>query len=358
MSDGLRLRRATEADIARGLACCAATGRLTSDRLPWSPNTACWRSKPPKAPTTCWRESPRCAGAGASARRRHRRAGQGAEARSGPPRRPAYDRAAHGRATARRRACRHRGAWRASVDHRRAWRAVARAADNARISSSSGVRATGRIGMHPTAGRHDSSWSPREEFGRRARRRADAALAAAARRPVAFAGVGGRAHGRAGHRKPVRHRPSLSIVGFGADSARNCRLSCAASGETADAVMAAAARRADHHRQPGLHPPGRAPRARGRAGYPDRQLCAADGLGLAAVARARDAPLVDEVLAILPFEPHALRAARRPALHLCGPSPDRDATDLRPTPPSAPGARVRRSCWCCREAGERNRPSS
>ena len=59
--------------------------------------------------------------------------------------------------------------------------------------------------------------------------------------------------------------------------------------QTADAIDRGAARRAGDHRQPGLHPPGRAPRAQGGAGDSDHQLCAAVGLGLAAGARAQDA---------------------------------------------------------------------
>ena len=87
-----------------------------------------------------------------------------------------------------------------------------------------------------------------------------------------------------------------------------------------------AAGRAGHHRQPGLHPPGRAPRAQGGAGHSDHQLCAADASGPGGRGgRARCARYVDEVLAILPFEPAAFARLDGPRCSYVGhPLAERD----------------------------------
>ena len=77
---------------------------------------------------------------------------------------------------------------------------------------------------------------------------------------------------------------------------------------TAEAVIAATARRPRYHRQPRLHPPRRPPGARGAAELADCRLCQPQRLGLAAWPRARRCgPYVDCVLALLPFEPEAYR---------------------------------------------------
>ena len=92
---------------------------------------------------------------------------------------------------------------------------------------------------------------------------------------------------------------------------------------TADAVGGGEARHAHHHRQSGLHPPGRQGGPAARAADPDRRLCQPLRLGLAAGPRAEDARLCRS-----PPGPAALRAGGAPAPRwsaddLCRPPADR-----------------------------------
>ena len=112
------------------------------------------------------------------------------------------------------------------------------------------------------------------------------------------------------------------------------------------------ARRAGHHRQPGFHASRRAPRARGarrtfRSSTMRRPRSGPGGRG----ARARCARYVDEVLAILPFEPAAFaRLGGPPCTYVGHPLAERIG-GLRPNAGEAgAGAPIRRWCWCCRAA--------
>ena len=158
--------------------------------------------------------------------------------------------------------------------------------------------------------------------------------------------------GGAGHRQPVRHRRAV-------DHRRRRRsreaaaASCGASGETADAVVAAR------------------PDALVIIDSPDFTHRVARRVRKAAP----DIPIINyappSVWAWRPWRARAMRAlrrrgagdpavragrvraARRPALHLCGPSAGRaDRATCGRTPRRRGGASpIRRWCWCCREAG-------
>ena len=97
-----------------------------------------------------------------------------------------------------------------------------------------------------------------------------------------------------------------------------------------------AAGRARHHRQSGFHASRGAARAQERAGYPDLQLRAADGVGVAPMARARDARLRRSSAGDPAVRTGGIRSPRGSALYLCRPSARR--TDRRAAPQRGRGA--------------------
>ena len=148
---------------------------------------------------------------------------------------------------------------------------------------------------------------------------------------LTLAGVGGRAMAAEGVVSPFSHRrtrdrrrqrhPGAAAADLAAhprNRGRRCR---------------GAARRAGHHRQPGFHPSGGAPRARPRAVDSDRRLCLAFGLGLAVRPGARHARLCRLRAGDPAVRAGGAPAPRRAALHLCRPSagraPGRSAPEAR-----------------------------
>ena len=164
---------------------------------------------------------------------------------------------------------------------------------------------------------------------------------------------------RRGPPEPVSDR-RLADHGLRRDPAPAAARSCGASGRPADAVIAAAARRAGHHRQPGFHPPRRAPRARGATVDPDRRLCLALGLGLAAGPRARDARLCRSCAGAAAVRAGGASRARRAALQLCRPSAGRaGAASCAPTPTRRGGGLpIRRSAGAAGKPQQRDPAAS
>ena len=276
---------------------------------------------------------------------RHRRAGEGAEAAAGSPLRSAGDRAAHGRGGRACRTRRDRGR-RGRGDHRRA----GRGRDRGRRGEDFRCRDRSRLG--PSRNGAAQAASGRGGGIRRcARRRADGGAARAA----SFRFVRGRrrpGHGGAEGLGSPFDIADLSIIGLCIDPAEAAAHPAAHPRDRRRRHRRATGC-ADHHRQPGLHPSGRAPRAQGGAAHSDHQLCAADGVGMAAVARARDAPLCRRGAGDPAVRAGGLRAARWPALHLCGPSAGRAHRRRCARTPRKRNAAcpIRRWCWCCPAAG-------
>ena len=95
---------------------------------------------------------------------------------------------------------------------------------------------------------------------------------------IAFLGVGGEAMEAEGL-KSLFPISDIAVMGILPVLARLPKL-IARIRQTAEAIIAAPAGRARHHRQPRLHPPRRPPRPRGAAEIADRQLCQSRASGL------------------------------------------------------------------------------
>ena len=215
---------------------------------------------------------------------RHRRAGEGAEAAAGPPLRSAGDRAAHGRGSSARRPCGHRGR-RGRRDRRGAGTRLRRRPTRRRSSLSASVSAGPRRdgAAQAVSGRGRGIRRP-------ARRRADGG---AARRSIPASSFRGRRRPRHGRRKGCRARsiPPISRSSGSSSIPRKLPLIFRRIRETADAVIAAQPDALIIIDSPDFtHRVARRVR-KSRAADSDHQLRAADGVGLAAGARARDARL-------------------------------------------------------------------
>ena len=206
----------------------------------------------------------------------------------------------------------------------------------------------GRTGSGGTAAR-----LPRRGrgIGRPAGGGADARDRRARRRPVAFTGVGGHDMAAQGLASlfPI---DDLAIIGFTAIP-RRLPLILRHIRQTVDAVVTARPDVLVIIDSPDFtHRVARRVRARA-AGYPDRRLRLALGLGLAAGARADDARLCRSRAGAAAVRAGGACAARRPAVHLCRPSADRAGGTAAPERRGgrAPRLPTRRSCWCFPAAG-------
>ena len=86
-----------------------------------------------------------------------------------------------------------------------------------------------------------------------------------------------------------------------------------------------------------------------RSAHPDRRLCLALGLGVAAGPGARHADLCRPCAGAVAVRAGGLCSIARAALQLCRPSPDRAACSAAAQSPRRRrgGTRRRRCCWCC-----------
>ena len=324
---------------------CARSGRSISGRRSWSPTITCSRSKRPKAPTRCWRASPNLRRNGRiRIARRRRRAGQGAEAGTGPPLRSAVDRAAHHRRRRARgpcRASRSSPAARLSLSRER----IVRSRRPAGHCSSSGIGGGSDmkvflVAAEESGDRLGAALMPRAESDARPER-------------SNFRGVGG--HEMAAEGMPSLFRiDDLAIVGFAAIP-RRLPMILRRIRQTARAAIAARPDVLVIIDSPDFtHRVARRVR-RARSVDSDRRLCLALGLGLAAGARARHAALC---------RPRAGAAAVRagactrklggPPCTYVGHPLVEQIDELAPergggAPPQMP---TRRSCWCCPAAAE------
>ena len=208
------------------------------------------------------------------------------------------------------------------------------------------------VGLAPSEARPDEPVARgagrRRAFGRPARLQADAGAArGGAGGDVVFSGVGGEAMEAEGLRACSRSATSPSWA-----SCRcwpGCRRSSRASARPRRRSIAGAARRARHHRQPRLHPPRRAPRARGAAGTCRSSTMSAPASGPGGPGGPRRCALMSIACwRLLPFEPEAYRRLGGPRCVYVGHPLIERLDELRPSGRGAP-SRIwrRRSSSCC-----------
>ena len=281
---------ADQDDIAQGLAFLRATGPFDVGQAVVVARRRVLASRPPRGPTTCWRGLPSC-GRRTNSRGR-RRSRQGAEARPGPADRSADDRTADDRG---RRACGAGGRSGGRGQHDRRGSRTDRGAGRRRKMFSPrrtprGTRAMTELTRpRPADGNAERLSGRRRGVGRPARCRPDARATATHRRAGELCGRRRARHGRRRGREPLfdRRYPDHRVHGDPAPPSEPL----AADARDRAGGRGGAAARARHHRQPGLHLCDRTAGARPRSNDPDRRVCLAVGLGVAAWPGAGDAEL-------------------------------------------------------------------
>ena len=177
-----------------------------------------------------------------------------------------------------------------------------------------------------------------------------AAIAAQAGRPRRLCRRRRARHGGAGPRKPrPDRRPRDQWI---------CRDPGPAAGDPAASPHdhprrhRRAPRCAGHHRQSRFHPSGGAAGARGGAVDPDHRLCVADRMGVAPGPGRLHATLCRPRAGAAAVRAGRASPARRPAMHLCRPSPRRAGRDAAARSDWRPRGAMPTRPWssCCRGA--------